>query len=125
MLQNVVHLLVRGERPTRAALRAVRKSLPALRQVTGRWGGTRAGLQGAVTRWSGGDSSLGSEWWRPERRTRPVAAGNVLSEDIAWWMKAGKPRGPWTCLSGSGNKIAVDDDHGKTLRRPAPSTWGR
>lgn len=80
MLQNVIHLPVRGERPTRAGL--FPRAEVSVCSATGN--GSRGRNQGcfkrAVTMWSGRDSSLGSEWWRSERRTRPVAAGIVLSK---------------------------------------------
>lgn len=125
MLQNVIHLPVRGERPTRAGLFPRAEVSVCSATGNGSMGRNQGCFKRAVTMWSGRDSSLGSEWWRSERRTRPVAAGIVLSKDIAWWLQTGKPRGPWTCLSESGSKIAVDNDHGKSLRRPTWNSPGR
>ena len=47
--------LIRGERPTRAVPLSVRKSLFALRLVTGRGERTRIGPRGVVTKWSDKD----------------------------------------------------------------------
>ena len=78
MPQNVINLLVRGERPTRADPFSVRKPLPALRQVTGRGARTRAGPRGVVSRWSGRGEIL---------RLRVVASQDsalVRSMRVAW-----------------------------------------
>ena len=104
-----------GERPTRAVPLAVRKSLSALRLVTGRGESTRIGPRGVISKWSdrdelfrfpdGGDS---------ERRTRPRHAGIVATKCVSVRMQMGKSDLLRTCLSGSESKIATVADRGNS-----------
>ncbi len=89
-------LMRSGGKPTCADPLPVQKSLPALRLATGRRGRTRAGPRGAVTKWSGRTSLLGSGWWRIAWRTRPWHAGSVLSlsSDFVVGLYADRSDGP-------------------------------
>ena len=71
--------------------------------------------QRVVTKWSGRDSSLGSDRWRAERRTRPPIAGNVLPSLKAsplGYTQVGRVVPSERAYRKSGSKIATDDDRG-------------
>ena len=107
--------LIRGERPTRAVPSSVRKSLSALRLVTGRGEGTRFGSRGVNTKWSDRDKLFRSpSGGVSERRTRPPLAGSVAPVRVVAGIQMGKSGDPWACLSGSESKIATVADRGNS-----------
>ena len=82
---------VRGERPTRAGPRPVRKLLAALRRATGRGARTRAALRGVVTMWSANSKRVRSrvvacQTGTPVLRPRVVREPRRLSLPGCRWI---------------------------------------
>jgi hypothetical protein len=110
VLQNEPEPLVSGERPTRAVPSTVRKSLAALRRVTGRGESTRVAPRGVAAKWSARGRSFRSRVVAFQKmRIRPSVADSAALSGVVAGMYVGRSGDTWACLSGPEGKDSSRD----------------